>query len=117
VKTLPFLLGAAACQSAAVPADLEAAACSVTIRFGSYAMGIDTASAAAVDNQLADNEDVTSVARSGAGREGEYALCVSTRDTAAAARLVDRITALLPLKPRGPITVEGAGRRFEAPAR
>jgi hypothetical protein len=115
MKTLPFLLGAAACQSA-VPAD-PAAACSVTVRFGSYAMGIDTASAAAVDKLLDGNKDVTSLTRSGAGREGEYALCVSTLDAAAAARLVDRIVALLPAKPRGPITVEGAGRRVEAPAR
>ena len=94
-----------------------AAACSVTIRFGSYAMGIDGATEAAVEKLLADNRDVKEVTRSAAGREGEYALCISTRDAAATARLFDGVAALLPERPRGPISVEGAGRRLEAPAR
>jgi hypothetical protein len=116
MKTLPLFLAAAACQSAAVPVE-PAAACSVTIRFGSYAMGIDGATAAAVDKLLAGNRDVKEVTRSAEGREGEYALCISTRDAGAAARLVERMAALLPERPRGPISVEGAGRRLEAPAR
>jgi hypothetical protein len=116
MKTLPLFLAAAACQSATVPVE-PAAACSVTIRFGSYAMGIDTATAAAVDSLLAGNRDVKEVTRSAEGREGEYALCISTRDTAAAARLIDGIADLLPERPRGPISVEGADRRLDAPAR
>jgi hypothetical protein len=116
MKMLPLFLAAAACQSAAGPVE-PAAACDVAIRFGSYAMGIDAATAAAVDKLLAGNRDVKEVTRSAQGREGEYALCISTREAAAAARLVDRIATLLPERPRGPITVEGAGRRLEAPAR
>ena len=116
MKTLPLFLAAAACQSASTPAE-PAAACSVTVRFGSYAMGIDAATAAAVDKLLAGSGDVTDVSRSAAGREGEYALCVATRDAAGAARIFNAVAALLPPKPRGPIEVEGAGRHVRAPAR
>jgi hypothetical protein len=116
MKMLPLFLAVAACQSAALPVE-KAAACDVTIRFGSYAVGIDATTAAAIDKLLAGDRNVKEVTRSARGREGEYALCISTRDAAAAARLVDRIATLLPERPRGPITVEGAGRRLEAPAR
>lgn len=116
MKTIPIVLAAAACQSAPTPAGQEAA-CSVTVRFGSYAMGIDAATATAVDRLLSGNAAVKDVSRSSAGREGEYALCIATRDAAAARRLVEEIAALLPARPRGPISVEGAGRRVEAPAR
>ena len=116
VKTLPLFLAATACQSAALPVD-PAAACSVTVRFGSYAMGIDSATAAAVDKLVAESREVKGVSRSAAGREGEYALCISTRDAAAARILFDRIAALLPAQPRGPVSVEGAGRRVEAQSR
>ena len=116
MKIVPLILAAAACQSAAAPTE-PAAACSVTARFGSYAMGIDTATAAAVDTLLAESRDVEEVSRSASGREGEYALCISTRDAAAAARLFDRISALLPPRPRGPVSVETANRRVDAPAR
>lgn len=115
MKTVPLFLAAAACQSAAVPVE-PATGCSVTVRFGSYAMGTDTGTAAAVGKLLEGDRDVKEVSRSAAGREGEFALCISTRDTAAAARLFARIEALLPERPRGPITLEGAGRRVEAPA-
>jgi hypothetical protein len=116
MKAFPLFLAATACQTAAVPVE-PTAACSITVRFGSYAMGIDAPTAAAVDKLLAGNRDVKEVSRSAAGREGEYALCISTRDTAAAARLVEGIATLLPQRPKGPITVEGADRRIEAPAR
>jgi hypothetical protein len=116
VKTLPLVLAAAACQSAPAPAD-PVAACNVTVRFGSYAMGIDTATAAAVDALLAKSRDVKEVSRSSAGREGEYALCISTRDAAGAERLFASLAALLPERPRGPISVEGADKRIEAPSR
>jgi hypothetical protein len=116
MKAVPLLLAAAACQSAPAPTE-PVAACSVTIRFGSYAMGIDAATAAAVDKLIAGNRDVKEVSRSAAGREGEYALCISTRDAAAATRLFDRVAALLPERPRGPISLEAAGRHVEAPTR
>ena len=116
MKTIPLLLAAAACQSAAIPAD-PAARCSITVSFGSYAMGIDTAAAAAVDKLLAENKAVNHVSRTGAGREGEYGLCISTRDAAASTRLFERIAALLPARPRGPISVEAGDRRLDRPAR
>jgi hypothetical protein len=114
MKTLPILLAAAACQSA--PADIEAE-CGVTVNFGSYAMGIDSGAAAAIDKLLADASEVKAVTRSGGGREGEYSLCIQTPNKAAAARLVDRIRPLLPAKPRGPISVEGPNGSIDAPAR
>ena len=115
MKAVPLFLAAAACQSAAVPAD-PVSACNVTVRFGSYAMGIDTAAAAAVDKLLSGNKAVKHVSRVGAGREGEYVLCISTGDAAAAA-LFQRIAALLPARPRGPISVEAGDRRLDRPAR
>jgi hypothetical protein len=80
-------------------------------------MGIDQAAAARIEALLAGSKDVKGVTRGGGGREGEYALCVTARDAAGAARLLEGIAALLPERPRGPISVEGAGRRIEAPAR
>ncbi len=116
MKTLPALLAVAACQSAGAPAQ-PAEACALSIRFGSYAMGIDTAAARAVERLVSESKDVVGVTRSAAGREGEYVLCVETRGAAASARLAERVAALLPAEPRGPILVEGGGRRFEAPRR
>jgi hypothetical protein len=116
MKTVPLILAAAACQSAGAPAE-PAAPCSVTVRFGSYAMGIDTATAAAVDTLLGDSRDVTVVSRSAEGREGEYVLCVSTRDAEVARRLFERLAALMPARPRGPIMIEGANKRVDAPRR
>ena len=92
-------------------------ACSVTVRFGSYAMGIDAGAAAAIDKRVAADPNVTGVTREGAGREGEYALCIRTRDKAAAARLAQSLGPLLPAKPRGPISIEGPEGRIDAPRR
>jgi len=118
MKTLPLVVSLAACQTAAIPVEAEAeAACQVTVRFGSYAMGIDSGAAKAVDALLAGNADVTGVTRTAAGREGEYVLCVQTRGKAAAGRLVEQIRPLLPARPRGPISVEGPGKRIDAPSR
>ena len=114
MKTVPLFLAAAACQSAAAPAE-PAAACSLTVRFGSYAMGVDGGAAAAIDKLLAASADVKDVSRSAAGREGEYTLCVTARDAAGAARLFDALAALLPARPRGPISIEGPGKRVDVP--
>jgi hypothetical protein len=116
MKALPVLLAAAACQSAPTPAEPQEA-CSVSVRFGSYAMGIDTGTAARIEALLAGSKDVRNVTRSGGGREGEYALCVTAADAAGAARLFDGIARLLPETPRGPISLESAGRKLDAPAR
>jgi glutamate synthase domain-containing protein 2 len=116
MKTVPLVLALTACQSVAAPAEAEAA-CQVTVRFGSYAMGIDSGAAAAIDALLAGSPDVRGVTRTGAGREGEYVLCVRTSNTAAASRLMASMRPLLPAKPRGPISVEGPNGRIDAPAR
>jgi hypothetical protein len=115
MKSAPFLLAVAACQSAPALSDAQAA-CHVTISFGSYAMGIDREAAAAIEAMLAGSADAEEVTRTGGGREGEFALCVQSRDKAAALRLVERIRPLLPAKPRGPISVQGPNGRIDAPA-
>jgi hypothetical protein len=101
--------------TAAAPA--ETAPCSLTVRFGSYAMGIDRGAAAAVERILAADPDVKSVSRRSSGFEGEYGLCVRTGSDEAAERLLGAITAALPDRPRGPILVKAGGRSFSAPRR
>jgi hypothetical protein len=113
------LTASAACApsgEAAASADPEKE-CSVAVRFGSYAMGIDGKAAGEVDRILAGHATVLSVDRLGGGREGEYALCIRTRSAAGADRLFDEIRAVLPARPRGPITIEAGSRRFAAPER
>lgn len=116
MKTLPLFLAAAACQSVSQLAE-PTAPCSLSVRFGSYAMGIDGPAAAAIDTLLARSTDVKGVTKTPWGREGEYTLCVTARDAAASARLFRAVVASLPATPRGPISVEGAGGRADAPAR
>lgn len=113
------LTASAACApSGQAAAGAEAARdCAVAVRFGSYAMGIDGKAAADVDRLLAGHPAVLSVDRLGAGREGEYALCIRTRSAEGADRLFDEIRAVLPARPRGPIALEGGTRRFSAPDR
>lgn len=115
-------LTASAATACALPDAAQASAeaseeCAVAVRFGSYAVGIDGKAAAEVDRILAGHRDVRSVERIGAGREGEYALCIKTRSAAGAARLFDEIRAVLPARPRGPIALEAGERRYAAPAR
>ena len=110
------LLIAGACAQAASP-DPAAPKCDLTVSFGSYAMGIDGPALAAVRRILGDRavRSVEDVAR---GREGETYLCARTRSPADATRLFNRIRAILPAAPRGPIAVRTAsGLSFHAPAR
>ncbi|HEV2866824.1 MAG TPA: hypothetical protein VGX37_09925 [Allosphingosinicella sp.] len=79
--------------------------CPVTIRFGSYAMGIDQPALAAIEALLEDDPAVTSVERERWGREGEVTLCARVASDQAAEALASRIAALLPPAPRGPISV------------
>jgi hypothetical protein len=112
-----LLLGASACAGAESAAPAAQGGCDLTIRFGSYAMGIDTSAAAAVDRILERRAREMSVTRHGGGREGEYGLCIGTASPAAAARLFDEIRAVLPAKPRGPISIKAGERRFSTPPR
>jgi hypothetical protein len=106
-----------ACGLAAGCATAPAAACGLTVRFGSYAMGIDGGAAVAVERLLRADRGVSSVERKPWGREGEFDLCARTRRVADARRLSERIRSLLPARPRGPITVTLAGgQSYTVPA-
>src|SRR5688500_13731666 len=87
--------------------------CPLTISFGSYAMGIDRATLAAVEALLAGEAAVASVERRGWGREGEVTLCARLADADAAEPIARRIAALFPAEPRGPLRVAtGSGYAF-----
>jgi hypothetical protein len=97
---------------------VSGAACALTVRFGSYAMGIDGGAAQSIEKLLRADRAVLAVERRPWGREGEYDLCARIARPAEAKRLFDRIRPLLPPKPRGPITVQLAdGRSYTAPRR
>jgi hypothetical protein len=108
---------AAGCATAPAADAVQAAACGLTVRFGSYAMGIDGGAAVAVERLLRADRGVNSVERKPWGREGEFDLCARTRRVADARRLSTRIRGLLPARPRGPITVTLAdGGSYSVPA-
>lgn len=110
------LLIAGACAQAASPAPTEPK-CDLSVSFGSYAAGIDGPALAAVRRILADGA-VRSVEDFAGGPEGETYLCVRTRRAADATRLFNRIRAILPAAPRGPIALRTAsGLAFHAPPR
>jgi hypothetical protein len=94
-----------------VPAD-----CPLTIGFASYGAGIDGSSVQAVDRLLGRDRAVRAVTRHTWGREGEVTLCVRPRNIADAGRLFRSIRALLPARPRGPISLSTrSGLRYETP--
>ena len=112
IALLPlFALAActAAGESASAPAGGEpspgSAECPLTVRFGSYAMGIDRGALQAVEARLADDPAVLAVDRRHWGREGELDLCVRTRSDSDAERLQRAIAAGFPADPRGPLSV------------
>jgi hypothetical protein len=121
----PLLLLAAAagsvalCSCATEPlqetATVRASACDVDIRFGSFAAGIDKRAEAAVEALLEDEPGIAAVRRSSRGREGEYALCVSTRSSEDSARLFRRIAESLPGPASAPVTIIGAGGTYSVP--
>lgn len=97
MRKLTMLLLAALAACAAAPAPIpdvaaQPADCSLTVRFGSYAMGIDREAATRIEALLAA-ERGSAVTRHGWGREGEYDLCVKTRSQAEAETLLARIRA------------------------
>lgn len=89
-----------------VPAD-----CPLTVAFASYGAGIDGGTLARVERLLAADRGVRRVSRHPWGREGEVTLCARTRSNGDAARLARRIRAMIPPRPRGPVTVEQPGYR------
>jgi hypothetical protein len=84
--------------------------CPLTIAFGSYGPGIDGPTLANVERMLRTDRRVRSVSRHPWGREGEVTLCVRPRRIADAGRLAQRIRAMIPARPRGPVQVELPGR-------
>lgn len=94
----------------------EPRGCSLSISFGSYAMGIDTAVAQKVEALLMAQTGVQSLTRYRAGKEGEYSLCAQTRTAPAGVELFRKIKPLIPAKPVGPIEmVLAGGRSFRSP--
>ncbi|MES2444932.1 MAG: hypothetical protein V4574_19075 [Pseudomonadota bacterium] len=89
--------------------------CPLVVSFGSYAMGIDGSAFAKVSALLARDRGVRTIEQHRWGREGEVTLCARTRGKADARRLYRAVRAVLPAKPRGPVTVEAGQARFTAP--
>jgi hypothetical protein len=105
-----------AMPAAAHAQDRPAPACALRVQFASYAMGIDRPVFDRVQLLFKRDAGVRGVGVQRWGREGETTLCVETRRASDARRLFGRVKAMLPAKPRGPITVETqGGLRFEAP--
>ncbi|HTU10290.1 MAG TPA: hypothetical protein VMG08_05260 [Allosphingosinicella sp.] len=99
-------------QSEPVPAN-----CPLTVGFSSYGPGIDRPTLLNVERLLNGDRGVRGVSRHRWGREGEITLCARTRSARDAARLAQRIRAMIPARPRGPVRIELAGRlRYETPA-
>lgn len=84
----------AAAQRPAV--ERPGAACSVTVRFGSYAAGIDRPAAAALEAALRADPRVLSVAVRAWGREGERDLCVVPHASGDAEALIRSARTALP---------------------
>jgi len=100
-----------AVTSAAIPTD-----CPLTIVFGSYAMGIDQPARARIEALLASDRGVTGFQAHRWGREGEVTLCVRIRAAVDANRLFARARALVPPRPRGPVSLRTAsGLTYETP--
>lgn len=92
--------------------------CPLTVVFGSYAMGIDSGARGRIEALLAGDRAVAGFTAQPWGREGEVTLCARTRTPADAARLFQEIRALVPPRPRGPVTIRTqSGLRFETAPR
>lgn len=79
--------------------------CPLTVSFGSYAMGIDGRAFERVSALLTRDRGVRAIEQFRWGREGEVTLCARVRTDADVRRLAGRARALVPAKPRGPVTI------------
>lgn len=121
-KMPPLLIAAALFAAPAAIARLPRgggspapADCPLTIGFSSYGAGIDRSSQA-IERLLAGDRAVRAVTRHGWGREGEITLCVRTRSGADANRLFHAARRLIPVRPRGPVSLRTlGGLRYETP--
>ena len=90
--------------------------CPLAVSFGSYAMGIDSGAFDSILRTLQHDRAVTRIEQRNWGREGERTLCAVIRKPAEARRVFNRVKALFPRKPRGPLTVTLAGgREYQSP--
>lgn len=103
----------AAC--AATPPVAAATRCDVTIKFGSYGMGIDRPLADSVDAAVKADRDLARVERKPWGREGEYDLCLQAKAGRDAKAIYERYRAMLPGRAlKAPTSIEGPdGLRYE----
>jgi hypothetical protein len=88
-----------------VPRHVVPPDCAITIAFGSYAAGIDGATLTRMERVLQQDRRVRRFTRHPWGREGEATLCVYTRNYQGAGPLSRQLRAMIPARPRGPITV------------
>jgi hypothetical protein len=112
-----FATAALAAACAAVPADAAQPAgsapasvapgdenCSVTVVFGSYAMGIDRDSFQKVDRYLKRRAPAVHYTATNWGREGERTVCVTTRNGRMTRKVFSDIRGMLPrVSNRGPV--------------
>lgn len=105
------ILAVAACAAAPQPT----ARCDVTIKFGSYGMGIDRPLADKVAMAVKADRDVARSDRKPWGREGEYDLCLTAKPGRDAKGMYERYRAMLPARNlQAPTSIEGPeGLRFE----
>jgi len=106
------ILGLTACAAAPAPAPER---CDVTIKFGSYGMGIDQPLAATVADMVKTDPDIARATRKPWGREGEFDQCLTVKKGRDVRALYERYKALLPAKNvKAPTSIEGPdGARFE----
>jgi len=117
---MKILITTALALSIALPAAAQAPAppaCDVSVRFGSYAMGIDQKSFERVERYAARNKRLiaaTSVERW--GREGERTVCLDTRSRRATNQVFSDLKRLIRAKAeRGPTEVKTVdGRAWNA---
>ena len=89
--------------------------CPLKVDFGSYAMGIDSEAFDRVVRAMRYDRAVWGVQQRNWGREGERTLCIDVRKRSEVRRVFNRVKALVPRTPRGPVTVETrTGLKFVA---
>lgn len=110
MKTI--VLAAALSLAAVLPAAAQsapiAAPCSVSVQFGSYAMGIDGKSFERVERYVARNKRLVSGSRVDRwGREGERTVCITTKSRRATSQVFADIKSLIRHRAeRGPTEVK-----------
>ncbi|MBU4435584.1 MAG: hypothetical protein KKC14_14365 [Alphaproteobacteria bacterium] len=107
---LTLIAGAAGLLAAcaATPPPPTATRCDVTVKFGSYGMGIDQPLAARIGAAAEADRDLAAVERRPWGREGEYDLCLQAKAGRDAKAIYERYRALLPARSlQAPTSIEG----------